>query len=125
MKILHVEDDVRISALSKAIFMKTSHDFLICHDPVQASKLLSEYDIDLVILDLIFSDDQTGIQILEKIYSENLPTKVIVFSGFANEKFYSQLVLYRDLNIILSIYQKPGNFLQIVKEIDAYSKELV
>jgi DNA-binding NtrC family response regulator len=125
MKILHVEDDTAISSLAKAVFNTTHHEFLICNNPEEALKVIQCYHIDLIILDLVFTNSmETGFKILDRIESSDLDTKVIIYSGYLQDVFQEPIQYYKSRGYILSAYEKPSNFRTIVDEIEKYGETL-
>lgn len=82
MKILYVEDDLAISSLAKAIFMKTDHDLVLCPNVNDAKMILDREKVGLVILDLNFPTSASGVDVLEHMKNRKMTTPVIIYSGF-------------------------------------------
>lgn len=117
MKILYVEDEISISNLAKIIFMRTSHELIVCPKLKETKAILDTEDIGLVILDMTFPTF-SGLDILEHIAKHKIKTPVIIYSGNI-EKYEARLKMYVDLKVILKIYKKPyGDFNEMVLFVD-------
>lgn len=117
MKILYVEDEISISNLAKIIFMRTSHEFMVCPKLKETKSILDGNNIGLVILDMTFPTF-SGLDILEHISLRKINTPVIIYSGWVDQ-YSSKLKMYIDSGVILKMYQKPtNNFEEIISFID-------
>ncbi len=106
MKILFIEDDECVSQLAKTVFLKTSHDVVMCPSPSEAIKVLNQVPMDLVILDMNFPEG-SGQDVLEYITYNKINTPVFIYSGCLNS-FANVIDHYRSTGIIKEIFAKPA-----------------
>ena len=108
MKILFIEDDEDISKLAKEIFIRTSHDVIMCPCPFNAIKALSVEDFDLVILDMYFPNGNGG-DVLQYMAENKINTPVFIHSGYA-KRFNSLIDYYKSIGLVKEVYEKPSLF---------------
>ena len=108
MKILFIEDDENVSKLAKEVFIRTTHDVIMCPCPFNAIKVLSVEDFDLVILDMHFSDGNGG-DVLQYMKENKINTPVFIHSGHV-KKFSSVIDYYKEVGLVKMVYEKPSLF---------------
>jgi DNA-binding response OmpR family regulator len=118
VKILYVEDDLVISNLAKAIFMKTDHDLVLCPNINDAKKILDKEKMGLVILDLNFPSSSSGLEVLEHMRCKKITSPVIIYSGFIDD-FKKEINHFVETGLVHGVYAKPFNhFGSIIKAIE-------
>jgi len=82
-KILVVDDERSVTGALGFILREAGHDVVTAHSVVEAIKVLSESNIDLVITDFRLSD-ATGIDLITHIKSETPDTEVILMTAYGS-----------------------------------------
>jgi len=119
MKILYVEDEENITQLAKILFMRTTHDLMVCSNIKDAKNAILSDCFDVIILDLLFPGEEDGINLLEFIQSKGIDISVLVHSGIVDDQIEPILKYYKNLGIIRSIHRKGSTtFDDLINDID-------
>lgn len=82
MKVLIVEDDKVLSLLLSKMIERLGLDvLLIVTKGADAIEKITEFEPDLVLMDIMLEDDIDGIKAIETIRERNLKTPVIYITG--------------------------------------------
>ncbi len=84
-RILIVDDEPRMCESLKALLDPYGYDIQTLTSGREATEFLSKHDIDLVLLDIVMPD-MDGLQVMEHINAQNLPTLVILITGHGSTK---------------------------------------
>ena len=82
-RILVVDDEKSITGVLKLILAESGYEILIAHNVLEATKVLCEHNIDLVITDLCLSDG-TGIDLITQIRRDTPDTEVILMTAYGS-----------------------------------------
>ena len=81
MKILIVEDDATLSEFLQAYLRRMNHETVdLCPTAEEAFTLAGQEDYDCAFIDVMLPD-MSGLELIEKIRSQNLALPVVVMSG--------------------------------------------
>ncbi len=86
LKMLVVDDDRAVCSSIKLLFQRKNFEVVFAHLPVEALELFENFKPDIVLLDMNFTVDTSGIQglkLLEKIKSIKPALPVILLTGWA------------------------------------------
>jgi two-component system response regulator AtoC len=82
-KILVVDDERSVTGALELILSESGYEVLTAHSVVEATKVLSDHNVDLVITDLRLSD-ATGIDLITHIKRETPDTEVILMTAYGS-----------------------------------------
>jgi two-component system response regulator AtoC len=82
-KILVVDDERSVTGALELILSESGYEVLTAHSVVEATKFLSDHNVDLVITDLRLSD-ATGIDLITHIKRETPDTEVILMTAYGS-----------------------------------------
>ena len=80
MRILVVEDEVRLARQIAAALMEAGHDPIIVHDGERALREATETSFDLIVLDIRLPR-MDGFDVLRHLRSQHVPSRVIVLTA--------------------------------------------
>ncbi|WP_027179278.1 response regulator [Maridesulfovibrio bastinii] len=89
-RILVVDDDPISRQILRAMFENEHYEVEEAEDGVEALKLYSDSDIDLVVTD-IFMPEKEGVQTVRELMKENPDVKIIAVSGGSSSANYDSL----------------------------------
>jgi DNA-binding NtrC family response regulator len=85
--ILIIDDDIAVRTSLLLLLKDEGYDVSDCAEPVEAIKFIKKSELELIILDLNFSNDTSGkegMELLGKIKSINATIPVILITGWAS-----------------------------------------
>ena len=80
-RVLVADDEQEVTFALRAYFLAKGHEMLTALDGLRAKKLLQQYPIDLVLLDMKMPG-LNGVEVLKFIHSESPQTRVIVVTAY-------------------------------------------
>jgi len=80
MRILVVEDEVRLARQIAAALMEAGHDPIIVHDGERALREATETSFDLIVLDIRLPQ-MDGFDVLRHLRSQHVPSRVMVLTA--------------------------------------------
>ena len=81
--ILVVDDDMRVRTIFSSILKKEGYRVTAVKDGYEAIKAIDEESFDLALVDLRMPG-LDGIQVLERVKSRRLQTRVIIYTGYGS-----------------------------------------
>ncbi len=115
MKVLIIEDDVKIVELLKYFCTENNIECDIAHDGIEAEKLFKNEEYSLIITDLILFPRSGGIDFINTIRQSDHTIPIIAMTGFGIE-VAQEAIEAGATDFIL----KPFNFIQIRRKIGRY-----
>jgi two-component system, OmpR family, response regulator len=83
-RILVVDDDPVTRLLLKKALTRADYEVELAEDGLQALELISAFDFEVVITDLIMPGDLTGIDVLTEVKAKGKDTEVFLLTGYAS-----------------------------------------
>ena len=80
MRILVVDDDVRLSRQISSALIEAGHDPVVCHDGEEALHEAAESSFDLIVLD-IGLPRMDGFEVLRRLRSRHITSRVLVLTA--------------------------------------------
>ncbi len=117
-KIMIVDDHPVIREGIKNIFSSSDNYNVCCEagDIKTTLKCVNKYSPDLIILDIALSDDENGIELIEKISMINSEIKIIVLSIY-DDIFFAERAIRAGASGYLTKKNKSENILEAVKKV--------
>ncbi len=112
-KIMIVDDDQNFRRTLQSILENEGLDVILAEDGFQAIRMVSENQIDLVLLD-IFMPGMNGIEALSKIKEIRPDCTVVMMTGYELEGFIQNALLEG----AKACLNKPVSIQQILKIVD-------
>lgn len=117
--ILLIEDDIAFCKMLETFLSKNGFEVVVSFTAVEAQKLLSSREFDLVITDVRLPDDD-GLDILKSIRSKRTNSEVILMTGYAEVDKAVEAIKEGAFDYISKPF-RPDKLLEIVnKALDKY-----
>jgi CheY-like chemotaxis protein len=116
-KILLVEDEKPLNEAYALILKSNGHDVASAYDGAEALKTLSDWEPDVILLDLVMPK-MSGIEFLKKYNpKKNHPkVKIIVFSNIDSDKEIDKAYALGAQKYILKIWASPQRLNELVRD---------
>jgi two-component system response regulator GlrR len=116
MDIIVVEDQEDVRKMLCTLLKKKGHNVIIAENGKRAIELLSVYNIDLVITDIIMPEIE-GIELILRLYESKIP--IIPVSVLTKGAIVQELL---DALGIIGVLQKPFNNDELIKLVESVDK---
>ena len=117
MDIIVVEDQQEVREMLCALLQKKGHNVIIAENGKRAIDLLSVYNIDLVITDIIMPEIE-GIELILRLRESKIP--IIPVSVLSKSAIVQELLAALG---IIGVLQKPFNNDELVNLVESVNKE--
>lgn len=85
-KILILDDENIQLEIAESLFSELNYKVKTISEAENVTKVINEFQPDILILDMILSDKMDGLDVYRKILSENLSVNTIIVSGFSESE---------------------------------------
>jgi len=121
LKVLVLDDEVLVADSLVQILAMYGYDATPAYDPEQAVEWLSSHPCDIVISDVVFNGQMSGIDLAIQL-SKTLPTaKVLLMSG--NNSTSDLLAIAQSQGHAFEIFAKPVHPMVILERLKAFTSE--
>ncbi|MBS1803921.1 MAG: response regulator [Acidobacteria bacterium] len=121
MKVLVLDDEVLVADSLVQILAMYGYDATAAYDPEQAVAWLSSHPCDIVISDVVFNGQMSGIDLAIQL-SETLPSaKVLLMSG--NNSTSDLLAIAQSQGHSFEIFAKPVHPMVVLERLKAFTSE--
>ena len=116
-RVLFVEDEISQLELVKLLFINSPIDLILASKLADAKKIIDNYDVDLVLLDLKLSKNESGIDVLKYLTEKKKTPKVIIVSGWI-DKYEEEILKYKKFK--MDFLCKPYSVLELKEKINDF-----